>query len=205
LQLLPAIASRAVVGVEGPHDRLALTAIASRLHEQEGVEIPAAHRVTFVDAAAADGAGGATAIPRLLAMAKALGFRTVSLIDYDSSETNAKAALEANLKIADAVVRPPKGCAIELALVQGLDDTVVRSALEELASAFGLVLPADLNDMAGPKLHRAAQEIIKHKPGYHAQFVGALPAGIHPPMARALLEKAVEAATLVNLVGLVQI
>ena len=64
LQLLPAVASRSVVGIEGPHDRAALTSLAKRLHEQEAVELPAANRLTFVDAAAADGAGGSRERPR---------------------------------------------------------------------------------------------------------------------------------------------
>jgi putative ATP-dependent endonuclease of the OLD family len=205
LQLLPAIASRAVVGVEGPHDRLALGALATRLHEQEGVELPAASRVAIVDAAAADGAGGSSAIPRLLAMAKDLGFRTVAILDYDASENDAKAALEANLKVADTVVRLPKGYAIERALVDGVDENVVRLALKELAAAFGVPLPPDLDAITGNKLQHAARNVVKHGAGYHAQFLDALPEGVHPPLARSLLLTAVAAATSSDLSGLVQL
>ncbi len=205
MQLLPAVASRAVVGVEGPHDRLALGALATRLHDQEGVELPAASRVAIVDAAAADGAGGATAIPRLLGMAKELGFRTVALLDYDSSEADAKAAVEANLKVADVVVRLPKGYAIERALLEGLEEDVVRLALKELSSAFGIPLPPDLDVIGGTKLQHAARGFLKRGAGYHAQFLDALPGGVHPPLARRLLEEAVGAATSNGMSGLVQL
>jgi putative ATP-dependent endonuclease of the OLD family len=203
LQLLPAMASRSVVGIEGPHDRAALTALANRLHEQEGVELPAARRVTFVDAAAADSSGGATAIPRLMGAARELGFRTVAILDYDRDDAAAKAVLEENLKSADAVVRLPKGCAIELALLQGLDDAVIRETLNELQAAFGLQLPANLDTLAGTKLHIAARAVIKHTPGYHAQFIDGLPPRTHPPLARTLLQAAIVTAT-TDVTGLVQ-
>jgi hypothetical protein len=198
------MASRAVIGLEGPHDRSALTALARRLHEQEGLELPAARRIALVDAAAIDGSGGSSGIPRLMAFAKTLGFRTVAVLDYDRGEPEAKAVLDENVKAADAVVRLPKGCAIELALLQGLDDAIIGDALHQLQEGFGVPLPADVDALTGKKLHSAAREAIKRSPGYHAQFIDALPPGVHPPLARILLQKAMEAAT-IDVVGLVQL
>lgn len=204
LQLLPAMASRAVVIVEGPHDRAALTALARRLHDQEDVPLPAASGVTLVDAAAADGAGGLTAIPRLAETAKNLGFWVISILDHDGDDARALAEVTENVKCADAVVRLPKGCAIELALLQGVDDAVIRAALKELRGAFGVPLPPDIDTLAPPKLIRLARDAIKHGPGYHAQFIDALPPGTHPPLARRLLETALNAAN-GNADGLIQL
>src|SRR5207249_2707322 len=112
-----------------------------RLHEEEGVSLPAASRVSLVDAAAADASGGSSAVPRLLTTARDLGFRTVAVIDHDGDDADAQAVLDRNLTCADAVVRLPKGYAIERVLVDGLDDAVIRDALKQLQAAFGLSLP----------------------------------------------------------------
>lgn len=204
LQLLPAMASRAVGVLEGPHDTASLTAVAKRRLEQDGVPLPAASRVTLIDAAAADGSGGSSAIPRLAAAARALGLRTVAVLDYDGDDAQAKAEIDQNVKSADVVVRLPKDCAIEMSLVSGLPEDVIREALRAVAAAFGPKLPADLDKLAGVKLLRAARETIKQGPGYHAQFVEALPPGVHPPLACSILD-AIVAAAVGNDEGLVQL
>jgi hypothetical protein len=204
LQLLPAMASRAVGVLEGPHDTASLITVAKRRHELAGLPLPAATHVTLIDAAAADGSGGSGAIPRLAAAARALGLRAVAVLDHDGDDAKAKAELEQNLKAADVVVRLPKGCAIEAALVRGLADDVIRDALRAIRDAVGAKAPADLEGLTGGKLLKAARETIKQGPGYHAQFVEALPPEVHPPMACAILD-AIVAAAAGDTTGLVQL
>ena len=192
LQLLPAIASRAVVMLEGPHDRAGLSALAYWLHEEKGVPLPAALGITLIDAGSVDGSGGSNALPRLAKAARKLGWRTVSIIDYDKTAVQAQAELKNNLAEADAVIRLPPNHAIEQALLIGLDDNVIRTALKELQAAFGTVLPAHFDELTGSSLRAEARKLIKHGPGLHAQFIGALPDGIFPPLAKSILEKAIE-------------
>ena len=65
LQLLPALAARALIIVEGPHDHAAYQALAAKLYEEEGIHPPGAHGVHLIHAGAADSSGGSGAIPRL--------------------------------------------------------------------------------------------------------------------------------------------
>ena len=103
LQLLPAVAARALIIVEGPHDHAAYQALATRLFDEEGVPPPGAHGIHLIHAAAADSAGGSGAIPRLASAARALGLRVVNVIDHDGETPKAKAELRTNLDSADAV------------------------------------------------------------------------------------------------------
>jgi len=80
IQVLPAMTSRSVVIVEGPHDRAALDALAERIQRREGVPLPAARGVALIDAAAADRSGGSSGVVRLAGLAKAFGFHTVAVI-----------------------------------------------------------------------------------------------------------------------------
>jgi putative ATP-dependent endonuclease of OLD family len=194
-QLLPAIASRAVVVVEGPHDRAALISLARRRHSEQGVALPSARGVTILDAGAADASGGSSAIPRLTKLARTLGFRTVALLDHDGTGQQIEAELEAALADADAVVRLPHRCAIEKALLTGLSDEVIRAATEEVAAGFAVTVPAGLDGLTGGQLATAVAKFLKQSGGLHAQFVDALPTGELPPLAVQLLEAAVSAAT----------
>ena len=204
LQLLPAMASHAILGVEGPYDRAGLVALANRLHEEEGLPLPSASRVTIIDAGAADASGGSSALPRLMLAAKQLGLRTVAILDHDGNDASVQAVLDENLKSADAIVRLAKGHAIERALLEGLSDDTVRESLRQLNAAFSVPLPANLDALTGKDLRTAARKVIKHSPGFHGQFIDSLPAGTHPPIARALLAKALETAVS-DIKGLVQL
>jgi hypothetical protein len=73
-----------VVIVERPHDQATLRFAARRLNEEEGIPLPAANRIAFIDAGAAEG-GGIGAIPRLAKSAKDLGIFVVGLIDWTRS------------------------------------------------------------------------------------------------------------------------
>jgi hypothetical protein len=143
LQLLPAVAARGVIVLEGPHDRAGLQAAAERRLRMD-IPLPAGQRVALADAGAIDASGGSSATPRLCEAARQLGFFTVAVIDGDPND---QAIINANLTAADAVVRLPDGMAIERALLDGLADEVIHKALGQLA----VQLPAD---------HDAARKLI---------------------------------------------
>ncbi len=192
LQLLPALAARALIVVEGPHDHAAYRALAAKLFEEEGVHPPGAHGIHVIHAAAADSSGGSGAIPRLAEAAKALGFRVVSVIDHDGANEQTAAELDANLNAADAVVRLPHRTAVERALVAGLPSTTLRDALVELNSAFGLSIDAAAT--ADPDLEDLAVRALKSSGGLHAQFVQALPFKRSPTIAREVLQISLKCA-----------
>jgi hypothetical protein len=182
LQLLPAMAARGVVVLEGPHDRAGLQAVAER-RLRKGIALPAAHRVALVDAGAADASGGSSASPRLCDAARRLGFFAVAVIDGDRDD---RAVTDANVAAADAVIRLPEGMAIERALLDGLEDQDVRSALARL----DVQLPSDVDDLGGRDLERLARKTLKSAGGLHAQFVDALPRGKLPKLAARILDEA---------------
>ena len=192
LQLLPAVAARAVVIVEGPHDHAAYQALGARLFEDEGVPPLGAHGIHLIHAAAADSAGGSSAIPRLAGAARALGLRVVSVIDHDGDKHQAEAELRMNLESADAVVRLPPRVAVERALVSGIDSTTLRATLTDLKEAFDLRI--DVAGTADAELPIRARQALKSPGGLHAEFVGALPEGCVPDVARQVLERSLDCA-----------
>jgi hypothetical protein len=193
LQVLPAMTSRSVVVVEGPHDKAALDALAELVQWREGVPLPAARGVALIDAAAADASGGSSGVVRLAALAKAFGFHTVAVIDWDTGP-DADQVLANALAAADAVVRLPRGHAIEKALVADIDEDVLCSTLRQLEAGYGVQLPASLDQLSGATLVGAACTAIKSSGGLHAQFVQLLPSTVQPPLARRLLDTAVASA-----------
>ena len=192
LQLLPAMAARAVVIVEGPHDHAAYQALGARLFEEEGVPPLGAHGIHLIHAAAADSAGGSSAIPRLATAARALGLRVVSVIDHDGDTDQAEAELRVNLESADAVVRLPPRAAVERALVSGLDSATLRGTLTDLQEAFDLQI--DVANTTDAQLPVVARQALKSSGGLHAEFVGALPTGCVPEVARRVLESSLDCA-----------
>lgn len=185
LQLLPAIASRTVVVLEGPHDRAGLSAVAVRRFEVDGSPLPAADGIYLADAGAADRSGGAGAAVKLAAFAADLGFRVVVVLDGDRAGDDAQDDAEA---VSQAVIRLPRGHAIERALVDGVDDAHVRKALESLSDAFGVTLPGDVASTKADALRRLACELIKSSGGLHAQFIELLPRKAIPPVAVDVLD-----------------
>lgn len=190
LQLLPAVGSTTLAVLEGPHDRSALEAVARRLFDDEGIPLPAAARVSLVDAGAADRSGGAGAVVKLAAYAAELGFRVVTVLDGDQAGEDSTPGA---LAVADAVIRLPPRHAIEKALVGGLDDGVIRMALTGLGTGFGANVAPGVASATGAQLVRLACEVIKSAGGLHAQFVELLPTGVLPPVAVQLLEAVVAA------------
>lgn len=189
LQILPAISSRAVVIVEGPHDRAALTAAATKLNLEEGVPLPAARRIGLLDAGAAEGSGGISAVPRLAKLARQLGFHVIALVDWDRDPKAAKERLDRTREAADVVVRWPQGHAIERALVGGLDDNIVRAALRDLSEALSVPLEFDPDAVSADDLVERATKFLKSSGGLQGPFVDALPAKCAPPLLRKCLEE----------------
>ncbi len=201
LQLLPAIASRTVVILEGPHDRAGLSAVATRRFEIDGSPLPAADGIYLADAGAADRSGGAGAAVKLASFAAGLGFRVVVVLDGDRAGDDAQDDAEA---VSQTVIRLPRGHAIERALVEGVDDAHVRKALGSLRDAFGFTLPADAARVTRDALRRLACEVIKSSGGFHAQFVELLPRKAIPPVAVDVLD-AISSAARGKSAGVVQL
>lgn len=187
LQLLPAASSRVVAIVEGPHDRAALDALARRRLQRSRRPLPAAYGITIIDAGVVDGSGGASAVARLAALAKGLGFHVIGVIDGDPGADGAT-ALSAARSAADRVIRLPDGFAIERALIEGLPDTVVRETLATVAASYGITPPADLATLTGPELLKAVIGVLKKSGGLHAQFVELLPTNQTSRTIRTLLD-----------------
>jgi energy-coupling factor transporter ATP-binding protein EcfA2 len=189
LQILPAVTSKSIVIVEGPHDRASLTAAALKLHEEEDVPLLSAQRIAVLDAGAADHSGGHTAIPRLAQLARGLGFHVVTVIDWDRESTSAQQCLNEILATSDVVIRWPEGYAIERAIVDELDETVIRAALADVSQALAVSLDFDPSVLAGEDLAKRAAKFLKSSGGLHRSFVEALPRGCCSTLLRRCLEE----------------
>lgn len=185
LQLLPAIASRTLVVLEGPHDRAGLNAVAARRHGLTGEPLPAADGIHLSDAAAVDRSGGASAAAKLATYAATLGFRIIVVLDGDKAGDDAEAEAAA---AAHAVIRLPAGAAIERALVDGVSEGHIRVALARLEKAYGMALPAATPAADENELRKIATAFIKQGGGLHAQFVELLPLKTVPPLAAKVLD-----------------
>lgn len=192
IQLLPAASAGVVAIVEGPHDRAALDAAADRLLRTRGRPLPAAHGIAIIDAGVADGSGGAPAVARLAALATQLGFHTIGVIDGDVGD-DGDAYLAEVSAAADRVIRLPAGGAIELALIDGLDDAVVIAALASLCDAFDIRAPNDLESQSDKALLKSVVRILKKNGGLHAQFIETLPRRTMPGLLSSVLEAIIEA------------
>jgi putative ATP-dependent endonuclease of OLD family len=181
-QLLPALTVRTVGIVEGRHDLTTYTA-ADRLAKPPALPL-AGHGIQLISADSGDG-GGTSQIPRVAALAKALGFRVVGLIDRDPAK-NSEDVLQSIEDACDAVVRLPESMAIERALLAGADPTDLRTAAAVMPS-FGQQDPTvgEAEDELPEVLRRAL-----HKNGLHEAFMAALVAESSklPPVIRDALD-----------------
>ena len=165
-QLLPALTAPVVAIVEGPHD---VTAYSSAERHRVATAWPLAAAGVRIISADSGSGGGTGQIPRVAALARAMGFRVIGLIDRDPAKTSTDtlAQIEA---ACDVVVRLPPSCAIELALVVGLDVADLRKAAEVLP-AYGVPDPTvGTTDGDVPK----AIAKVLHKQGLHEQLLDAL-------------------------------
>ena len=188
LQLLPAMTARAVLICEGPHDVASLRAVADRLESIDNTPPPYAHRVELIDG------GGKDQMWKVAALAQQLGFRTVSLLDWDRDDGEAQLALERVENNSDAVIRLPLGYAIERALLSGISDNDLRSTLRTVVGAFQVRAPA-LYGLDRADLEQVARSHIlkKGSGGLHAAFVEALPTEVVPSLITRVLSVAMAA------------
>jgi putative ATP-dependent endonuclease of OLD family len=201
-QILPAMTAKALLVVEGPHDVASYGSLSERREADQGVLPPEAYGIGIIDAGSTD--GGIDKVARVADLARRLGFRVVVLIDYDNDDALAASRLAAAQAAADAVVRFPKGVAIELAILDGLSDSEIIDALRHLNAAYMLPLPAGWQSLTGAALKTAAREALKSNNGLHAHFIGALPTTL-PALASAALDAAVEAARAIRVDALIQL
>jgi putative ATP-dependent endonuclease of the OLD family len=189
LQLLPAMTARTLVIVEGPHDRAGYGALWRQRWREHGHPLLADDAAVLIDAGDTSGSGGVGRVPHLAAMARELGFRVVAVIDGDPSKQAAIEALQTQAA-ADAVVRLPKGSAVEMALLEGLDEGDLRTAMADACTQHGC--PFD-DSLTGGALIGAAVSAMKSQQ-LHAQFVEALPENVLPGLLGCRVIDAITAA-----------
>lgn len=132
-------------------------------------------------------------MPRLSRAAREFGLLTIGLIDQDAPGQQTDAELAENVAAADAVIRLPPRCAIEYALLQGIDPVLIKQVVQQFAGEFGFPLDAGFAALQNNPLRAAASKIIK-KQNLHAQFVQALPTSVFPALVRRVLEEVVRLA-----------
>jgi hypothetical protein len=186
--LLPAATARGLILVEGAHDLAAYSAITTRNALHNNVPPPEAYGLRLLDPGPE---GGVDRIPTLSALARSLGFRVVVVIDFDHDESQAKARLEAVADAADAVVRLPQGFAVEAALLDGVDDQLVRKAFVTLNEAHQLPNNGGWEEASAELLRKQAIKALKSNNGLHRQYIEALD-GPLPPVAAKVVAIAVE-------------
>ena len=195
-QILPAMTARGVIVVEGAHDAAAYAAIADRAEAEDVNALPPeAYGVRVIDGG---GTGGVGQVAHLADVCRALGFRVVALVDYDHDEAEAASRLASLQAAADAVVRLPRECAIEGAIIDGVADVDIVTALSDLNTSYSLPLPPGWQSLTGDALRREVKKALKSNNGLHAQFVYALPSKL-PVLAGTALRTALDCCREVNL------
>jgi hypothetical protein len=118
LLLLPAMTTRSVALLEGPHDLEGYGAVAERRLTDSGTLPPAAYGVRMI-AAGISGGGGKEQLPKLADLAGELGFHVRVVIDND--KPGGDTVLLAELGgLAEQVIQLPERTAVERALARGL-------------------------------------------------------------------------------------
>jgi hypothetical protein len=184
--------ARALIVCEGVHDLNAYGTIAELVDRERGIAPPEAYGVRIISAGVTD--GGIDKVPRMAELARGLGFRVVALVDFDADAAQAAARLAAIQSAADAVVRLPVKHAIEQALLAGISDGEIVTALLQLSSEFALPLPTGWETTTGADLHMTAAKALKSNNGLHSQFLFALPTS-RPQLGIDALAAAVDCAT----------
>jgi putative ATP-dependent endonuclease of the OLD family len=184
LLLLPAMTTRSVALLEGPHDLEGYSAVAERRLRDSGTLPPAAYGVRMI-AAGISGGGGKEQLPKLAGLARELGFHVRVVIDNDKpgSDTKLLADLDG---LAEQVIRLPQRTAVERALARGLPADAQRAALSAITELYGLDLNVD--DITDADLEESIVRQLKQKNGLHQPFVAALPDRAVPPLAAAVLD-----------------
>ena len=177
LLLLPAMTTRSVALLEGPHDLEGYGAVAERRLRDSGTLPPAAYGVRMI-AAGIGGGGGKEQLPKLAGLAREPGFHVRVVIDNDKPGSDIK--LLADLDgLAEQVIRLPQRTAVERALARGLPADAQRAALSAITDLYGLDLNVD--DIPDADLEESIVKQLKQKNGLHQPFVAALPEAPFPP------------------------
>jgi hypothetical protein len=176
--------TRSVALLEGPHDLEGYGAVADRRMMDAAILPPAAYGVRMI-AAGIGGGGGKEQLPKLAGLARDLGFQVRVVIDNDKPGTDAGLLAEL-VGLAEQVIRLPDRTAVERALVRGVPVSAQRSALSVINELYGLGL--NIDDIPDTDLEETVVKQLKQKNGLHQPFVAALPDGIIPPLAAAVLD-----------------
>jgi putative ATP-dependent endonuclease of OLD family len=183
----PALAARTVVLLEGPHDLETYTAVSNRLLRQQPAKAPlAAYGMRLVPASASGGEGGKQELPKLATLAGELGLAVRIVLDHDKPGSDAALLTELSA-LAEMVIHLPERVAVERAIVDGLTADALRPALTAVNADHGLSLVMD--DLGDADLPAQSVWALKQKGGLHAPFIEALPAGVVPPVAAAVLQQ----------------
>ncbi|MGW7519533.1 hypothetical protein ACWGJ2_28465 [Streptomyces sp. NPDC054796] len=181
--LIPAMTTRVVALLEGPHDQEALSAVAQRRLDEDGVAPPSAHGIRLAAPGLAD--GGKNQLPKLASLAADLGFHVRIVVDNDKPGEDIDLIAEL-VTLAEQVIRFPERTAIERALVRGLSAETLRSAMQEVKEVYGL--SADFASLPDADVEKEAARQLKQKGGLHHPFVDALPEHTVPPLIAAVLD-----------------
>lgn len=200
-QILPAMTARRVIVVEGQHDAGAYSALAERRDEMDGTPPPEAYGIRIIDGGAS---GGIDQVAHLADMCRSLGFRVVALVDYDRDEAEAASRLAALQAASDAVVRLPRGMAVEAAILDDVTDADIVAALGDVGATYRLPLPENWETLTGSDLRKEVRSALKSNNGLHVQFIDALP-GALPKIGCTALATAIDCCRGVNATAFVQL
>jgi len=178
-----------VAVTEGQDDLVTLEVASQMMLRLRGERVLSAGRVGVVQPGALAGGGGKSETVRLAEVAKQLGFRTVIVLDGDTSTGDVEKAVGA----ADAVVRLPEGHAIETLLIAGVDADDAYKVLQRLVTTFQLAVSFPVGTPSASELRHLAIEVLKKRgQGLHAQYLAEI--GPVPPGVIALVRAVYDAA-----------
>jgi putative ATP-dependent endonuclease of OLD family len=183
LLLLPAMTTRSVALLEGPHDLEGYSAVAERRMRESGDLPPAAYGVRMVAAGLED--GGKDQMPKLARLATDLGFHVRVVLDNDKPGSDAGLVTELSA-LAEQIIRLPERTSVERALIRGVPAAALRAALAAISDLYGLGL--NVGDIDDTALEGLITKQLKQKGGLHQPFVDALPDGSIPPLAAGILD-----------------
>jgi hypothetical protein len=183
LLLLPAMTTRSVALLEGPHDLEGYSAVAERRMRESGVLPPAAYGVRMVAVGLSD--GGKDQLPKLARLAGDLGFHVRVVLDNDKPGSDVGLITELS-GLVEQIIRLPERTSVERALIRGVPAEAQRAALTAINDLYGLGLRVDGVDDAN--LESLITKQLKQKGGLHQPFVDALPDGVVPALAAGILD-----------------
>lgn len=181
-----AMSARTVVLLEGPHDMETYTTVSRRQFHYESEAPLSAFGIRLVPASAGGSEGGKSELPKIAKLATELGLAVRIILDHDKPLAD-QDLIDELCEIAEMVVRLPERAAVERAIVDGLALDQLRAALANINEDHDLKL--DVNSINDNDLAEKSIWALKQKGGLHRPFIDALPTGIIPPLAAAVLKQ----------------